>query len=44
MYRTNKRMDALILSLTTDQWQKVARIISLAANRAAAGADFKKNC
>jgi hypothetical protein len=37
----NKLMDTLILSLTTDRWQKVARIIALVLDRAPDGTDFE---
>jgi len=37
----NKPMDTLILSLTSDRWQKVARIIALVSDSAAEGTDFE---
>jgi hypothetical protein len=37
----NNRIDTLILSLTSDRWQKVARIVALASDRAAEGEDFE---
>jgi hypothetical protein len=37
----NKFIDTLILSLTSDRWQKVARIIALVSDRVAEGTDFE---